>query len=497
MLRAALLSLLLLAAPDEWSEFRVLSRDRDPERRCEAVEKIRPRADLPMVQALLPLFADPHPRVRKRAAEAVARAAHPDCADFLRRAGLKHPQKTVRILAAECLGAISGPDGAASLASALGDFEPEVRAAAAGALAAMEAKDAVERLVTVAKRDPAWQPRAAALEALATLDPALAAPQIAEAAKDRAYQVRLMASLVAPKLDREAGVAAVTAGLADSDWRVRVQAIESACEVRERPHIGLMIDLLAKEKGRLRWDLYLALRDLTGKDLGLDAKIWNRWWDVNRETFVVPPKGATGEAASPGGETGVQFFTLPILSTRMSFVLDLSGSMRDPAPPVPGKPAESKLDLAKREMGRTIAQLPEAVWFNLLLLGCDGDGRYEKGRMSWKKTLQPATPRGRAEAASFLNRQEGKGWTNIWDGIELAFEDELVDTIYLYTDGGASRGVYVATDDIFDELRKMNRFRKIMVHTVEVPAEKPNTPDNIRLLKGLADQTKGLYRLTK
>ena len=387
MIRAAIASLLLfLAAPDEWSEFRVLSRDRDPERRCEAVEKIRPRADLPMVQALLPLFADPHARVRKRAAEA---------------------------------------------------------------------------------------------------------------AKDRAYQVRLMAALVAPKLEIESARAALASGLADADWRVRVQAIESACEVRDRSAIGPMIDLLGKEKGRLRWDLFLALRDLTGKDLGLDAPNWKRWWDANRETFAVPPKGAAGEAARPGGETGVQFFSLPILSTRMSFVLDLSGSMREPAPPVPGRPAESKLELAKREMGRTLAQLPETVWFNLLLLGCDGDGRYEKGRMSWKKTLQPATPRGRAEAASFLNRQEGKGWTNIWDGIELAFEDDLVDTIYLYTDGGASRGIFVATDDIFDELRKMNRFRKIMVHTVEVAAEKPNTADNIRLLKGLAEQTKGFYRLAK
>lgn len=497
MLRSALVPLLLLAAPDEWSEFRVLSRDRDPERRCEAVEKIRPRADLPMVQALLPLFADPHPRVRKRAAEAVARAAHPDCADFLRRAGLKHPQKIVRVLAAECLGRMSGPDGSQSLAAALADADPDVRAAAVGALAAMEARDAVERLVTVASRDPAWQPRAAALEALAALDPARAAPQAAEAANDRAYQVRLMAALVAPKLEIESARAAVASGLADADWRVRVQAIESACEVRDRSPIGPMIDLLGKEKGRLRWDLFLALRDLTGKDLGLDAPNWKRWWDANRETFAVPPKGAAGEAARPGGETGVQFFSLPILSTRMSFVLDLSGSMRDPAPPVPGRAEESKLDLAKREMGRTLAQLPETVWFNLILLGCDGDGRYPKDQKKWKKTLHPATPRGRAEGAAYLGRQMAAGWTNIWDGVELAFEDELVDTIYLYTDGGASRGVFVATRDILEELVRMNKFRKIMIHTVEVAAEKPNTPDNIRLLQNLAEMTKGVYRLAK
>ncbi|HZL71082.1 MAG TPA: hypothetical protein VFC86_01380, partial [Planctomycetota bacterium] len=68
---------------------------------------------------------------------------------------------------------------------------------------------------------------------------------------------------------------------------------------------------------------------------------------------------------------------------------------------------------------------------------------------------------------------------------------------YLYTDGGASRGTFVATADILDELARMNRFRKIMIHTVEVAAEKPNTADNIRLLKGIAEETKGMYRLAK
>jgi hypothetical protein len=296
---------------------------------------------------------------------------------------------------------------------------------------------------------------------------------------------------MAPKL--ESGIRILTTSLADTDWRVRVQAIESACVLRDRAVIGPLIGLFAKETGRLRWDAWLALRDLTGKELGLEPAHWKRWWDAQRETFVVPPPG--GPAADrPSGETGVSFFTIPILSTRVAFVFDLSGSMRDPAP---GSKGESKLDVAKREAAKTFPLLPESSWLNILLLGCDADGRYEKPRMSWKKTLQPATPQGRAEAVSFLNRQQGKGWTNIWDGIELAFEDDLVDTIYLYTDGGASRGVFVATADILGELVRMNRFRKIMIHTIEVPGDKPNTADNIRLIKGIAEGTKGMYRLAK
>lgn len=488
---------LLLAGPDEWSEFRALSRDRDPDRRCEAVAKIRGFQNLAMVQALLPLLGDPHPRVRKRAAEAVARASAPDCVEFLHKSGLHHSSKLVRALAAECLGAIGDASSAGPLAASLADFDPEVRAAACTALARIKAGEAVAKLASMAERDSAWIAKASALEALVTLDRDAATRLAKILVEDRAWQVRLAAVRIAPSLDADTGLAVYLAAIADGDWRVRVQAMESACLLRVRETIGPLIELLGKERGRLRWDLYLALRDLTGKELGLDAPNWKRWWDVNKETFEVPPRPAAGAVERPNGETGVQFFSLPILSTRMSFVLDLSGSMRDPAPPGPGKAAESKLDLAKREMGRTIGQLPEIVWFNLLLLGCDRDGAYARERMAWRRSIQPATPRGRAEAAAFLERQEGHGWTNIWDGIELAFEDDAVDTIYLYTDGGCSRGVYVATEDIFEELQKLNRYRKIMIHTVEVPGEKKNTPDNIKLLKGLAEQTKGMYRLAK
>src|SRR5262245_63262748 len=126
----ALALFLLYAAPDEWSDFIRLSKDRDPDRRCEAVEKIRPRADLPMVQALLPLLADPHPRVRKRAAEAVSRATSPDCVEFLSKAGLRHSHRFVRIHAAACLGAIGDRSAASALTSSLADPDPDVRAAA-------------------------------------------------------------------------------------------------------------------------------------------------------------------------------------------------------------------------------------------------------------------------------------------------------------------------------------------------------------------------------
>ena len=487
---------LLYATSDEWSEFRKLSKDRDPDRRCEAVEKIRPLASLEMVQALLPLLGDPHPRVRKRAAEAIARSSPASGVEFLAKSGLRHPHRWVRANAASCLGALGDPKAAPALAASLADPDPDVRAAACASLATLGADDVAGKVASLAERDPAWIAKAAAVEALASIDGRAGDRVAAIAVTDKTWQVRLSAARAAPLLDPAVGLQVCVTALGDTDWRVRVQAIESSCLVRDRALIGAIVDLLAKEKGRLRWDAWLALRDLTGKELGLEPAHWKRWWDANKETFDVPPPATAGAPPEdrPAGETGVQFFSLPILSTRMEFVLDLSGSMRDPAP---GQANQSKLDVAKRETGKTFGLLPEGAWFNVLLLGCDTEGRYPTDQKKWKRTLHPATPAGRAEAAAYLNRQEARGWTNIWDGIELAFEDDLVDTIYLYTDGGASRGTFVMTADILDELARMNRFRKIMIHTVEVAAEKPNTADNVRLLKLIAERTKGLYRLAK
>lgn len=487
----ATLLLILPSCPDEWSDFQTLAKDRDPEKRCQAVERIKAHADLRMVQALLPLLADEHPRVRKRAAAAIAPADSPDCRRLLRQIGLRHSSPTVRLHCASILGRFGTADDVPALTGSLGDPDPEVRAAAASGLATLNPGGTAEKLER-ATRDPAWQVRAALLEARP--DSTVAA----KAMGDPAYQVRMTAALVAPGLGTEDGTRLLERACADPDWRVRVQAIESAMKLRTPGVVGPLIEMLAREKGRLRWDLHLALRDLTRKDLGLQAGPWRSWWSANREGFVVPAAGEPGgDVPASGGETAVSFFRIPILSTRIAFVLDLSGSMRDPAPPGTPDAGSTKLDIAKRETNRTLQRLTEETAINIVGLGCEGDGRYPKDQKRWQKQVVPATARHRAEAASYVARQEAKGWTNIWDGITLAMEDDAVDTIYLYTDGGASRGIFVKTDEILEEFAAANKYRKLMIHTIEVPGEKPNSADNLRLIRSLAEITRGTAKLAR
>ena len=95
-----------------------------------------------------------------------------------------------------------------------------------------------------------------------------------------------------------------------------------------------------------------------------------------------------------------------------------------------------------------------------------------------------------------LHRLEAKGWTNLWDGLEYAMADPEADTVFLYSDGGASKGAFVAAKEILSELAERNRFRRVVIHAVEVPGER-NSADNRRLLADLARATGGTSKLAK
>ena len=463
--------LFLLCAPAD-AEIPRLAADRDPDLRCRALEQARSAPEPRPWPALLPLLGDPHPRVRRRAV-LLFRDLRPD--DVLRRA-LEHAQPAVREGACRAL-AEKGP--LPPLMERLADPHPDVRAAAAESLGRRGDRSAAERLAELLKTERAALPRAFALDALHRLDPERSAPFLEAAPREPHFEVRLVAAERRPSADL----------LADRDWRVRAAAIEACRQARTRESIGGLVAQLGREKGRLRWDIVQALADLTGRDLGLAADSWAAWWAANRETFEPV---AAGRGATPSSGTQASFFSVPILSTRMVFLLDLSGSMREPAPS-----GGTKLDEARRGTLETSRALAPDVRFGLCGLGCDADGRFAKQEeKTWGRRLQlfPAVPAAKADAERFLRGLEARGWTNLYDGLLHAVSDPEVDTVYLYSDGGASKGVFVAAADILEEFARVNRFRRVVVHAVEVPGER-NPADNKRLLQEIARRSGGTSRL--
>lgn len=490
-MRVAALLLLLISA-DEWSDFAKLSKDPDVDKRIRAIDLVRTQRDRRMVEALLPMLADPHARVRHRATQALQGVEEDAAFEFIVEKGLRHPDPRVRLHSLEALAGGRRKPPAAPIEKALSDKVADVRARACEAVATLELREALGRLDEVARRDPDGFVRAFALDALLRLDPGKSTEAYRRAPSDKAFEVRLIAAEKAAAVDPEAGVEVVEALIADGDWRVRSMAFDAAKALRRGRLLGAMIARMAKEKGRLRWDLIEAVVDLADRDLGPDPAPWAAWWAANQATFEPAPRGGDSPVIPT---TRGEFFSLPVVSERIVFVLDLSGSMRELSP-LPG--GLTKLDVAKEGMIRALRSLEPSTRFTILGLGSDASGAWmmkEQRTLGRTLKLRPALPAAVAEAEKFVRGLQCKGWTNLWDGLEYAFEEPEVDTVYLYSDGGASRGIWTSGADIVERLRLMNRFRRVTVHTVEVPGTAPNPPDNVRLLKEIAQATRGRYKL--
>jgi HEAT repeat protein len=454
--------------------------DRSPDHRIHSLETLRCSKDRRAQQALVHLLDDDHPRVRLRTLRAIR-----DSADPLAILGtaVHHPSARVREGACDALGELHLPGTLPLLLDRLGDGDARVRGQAAASLGRQDDPAVCARLVEVFKRDSDGILRTSALDSVARLAPESLGEILEPAIRDSNPHVRLAAA--------ETGRPEALAKLvSDRDWRVRAAAIDACRRRRERDSIGWLVDQLPHETGRLRWDIVAALQALTGKSLGLEPGPWTRWWDANRERFAPPAPGAPSAPAP--GETQAAFFKVPILSTRIFILLDLSGSMREPSPE-----GGTKLDVAKKGTIETIRSLPAGARFGIAGLGCDADGAYvDRERKSWqgRPRLLPASAASKADAERFVRGLEAKGWTNLYDGIEHAFSDPDVDTVFLHTDGGASKGTYVASAEILSALARMNRFRRIVIHTVEVPGEK-NAPAHRRLLQAIAESTGGTCTL--
>lgn len=510
----------------------------DPDQRVKAIRMASETRSAESIRAIAAMLGDPHLHVRREALRALSGLADPAAIEYLSRTAAKASNEMIRAGAIETLGRARAGGTAEPLLAAIRDGSPAVRVSALGALRSLGDASAADAVAGRLK-DAAWAVRAAAVEALAELDPGRAGDRLAPCLADRDYQVRIAAVERLTRLVPDRSAEILKKALTDPAWQVRVAAIEAAEALRRPEIVPLLIERLGVEKGRLRGDLLRALHDLTGNDIGLDAKRWGLWWQANGKDFTCPDAAHRAEASH---QTAVAAFCgIPIYSHRVAFVLDLSGSMRDAADeddaqlssegrarsentavvrekaadlpserrdakavtPSERKPNASpvakpsgaadadgprKVDVVKAEMLRAIRTFTYDTHFNVILIGSDAEGRFNEKERMWAGRLVPATPEALSHAARFIERQPARGYTNLYDAVARAFQDPEVDTIVLLSDGGASRGTLVARQDILDVLTDMNRYRKIRIDTVQSGARRAG---DRWLMEELAAQTGG------
>lgn len=299
----------------------------------------------------------------------------------------------------------------------------------------------------------------------------------------------------------------IARGLEDEERTVRNAALRALSGYRTKAMVGPLIAFLEKEQTRkLRVDALKHLIRVTGKNMGLEVADWKSWWEVTEASFEVPK----GKKEFTSVKTrGLDYFGLEVSSDRISFLVDISGSMTQKVPikkrsedDEDGKKGGTrvrkkkedeekdddkdeiigearKIDILKKELVRVLKKLPAGISINITSF----DANYK----SWKKKLHPLKRKGRAQAISFVEKIQNGSGTNVFDTLEHALKDKRVDTIFLLTDGNPSRGRITDPDLIAQEIRVLNRIRGATIHGIAFGAES-------ELLKTLAAENGGEYR---
>jgi hypothetical protein len=278
-----------------------------------------------------------------------------------------------------------------------------------------------------------------------------------------------------------------------------------------------LIEALKAADGKLKHDLNDALVALTGVDKHGDAAAWKSWFDANKETVKAggyKPKPEEAAGKGQGDPRGTTFYGIPVKSKNVIFILDRSGSMAEPSDweipegeevatggasggksdgPEVKKEGNRKIDIARWQLKRCLARLPDGIEFNLIFFN------HEWTIMSEKMVkLGSGT---RKQAFDFIDKLDPVGGTNVYDPTEKGFsfagqgEKVLkgsVDTIFLLTDGMPNAGQVPNASDIVVKVRDMNKLKKLTINTVGVfgPAE---ADDGEKFLKQLADDSGGQF----
>ena len=358
------------------------------------------------------------------------------------------------------------------LIAALKDSAWQVKEEAAFALFERRSAAAAEPLVKLLT-DAAWQSHAAALYALGACAPDKFREALPKAQKDKAYQVRLAVCEGAFEAGQEDGFGAAGVALKDEAWQVRVAAIGVMERVWEERCIEPLIDAMVKEKGRLRYDFTMTLRRMTGKEIGFNAADWKLWWNTAKETFKLGKKPAkrSVNVAAGGGGTEVAFYDVPILSDRIGFTIDFSGSMFDDDQKTSGsgeQKGKKQIDIALEEFQKTVQGLKPDVKINLLVMSTQAI--IEKVRIFSKMLVPVSAARPKILTWAFDAKKKlepiKRGRGDMWDAYEELMADEDIDTMFILSDGGPSYGGCVDKKHFLVELRRSNRYRKVMIHTV-------------------------------
>ncbi len=276
--------------------------------------------------------------------------------------------------------------------------------------------------------------------------------------------------------------------LDDPRWQLRVASLEGLSYFKEARVVEALLARLPHEDGVLKRHYYTALSRILSESLPTTLEAWSSYWKANKDAVVKRwAEKADGlpihddlpavELKSEGNSGSTSFYGLKTESKHIIFVIDISGSMGEQGGVT--KDGTMRIDIAKRELKNAIRTLNAkeedergAASFNVVAYAAEVTV-FKTGKMI------VATKNNKEKAFKWIDGLEAIGATNIYDALEQAFEiigtrkarkqfDKGADTIFLMTDGKPNRGKVTDPLLIREEIKKINRERKITIHTIGV-----------------------------
>ena len=315
-----------------------------------------------------------------------------------------------------------------------------------------------------------------------------------EEAQSKTVSARVLAVDVAAGMTGDKGIAIILAGLKDDTVSVIESALNATLKRKPKDAVPVLIDLIdawskKKTKDAVYYNIRQTLIDLTGETME-QIEDWRKWWEASKAKFDPAKVRQEGKRSVRrlGGDDDPQFFGVPISSRNAVFVIDISLSMnlvqKDDIPgltsvtgadqtKVVEQPKEkltpenerlarywSRIEMAKRHLVKVLQGLKSPTRFNVIA--------FHDKVLKFNKTSLGVAPATQKKCGDWVRNLRTNGNTATLMALKDAFaSDAGVNTIYFLSDGLPSKdGVNVDNlEDLLNEIRKLNRFRKIKIHT--------------------------------
>ncbi|MCE9635344.1 MAG: HEAT repeat domain-containing protein [Planctomycetes bacterium] len=387
-----------------------------------------------------------------------------------------------------------------------------VAQASVTAIARMKSPDAVAAVDRAAAGEADGRARSVFLGGLVANPASKPADLVKRLQKEDSPAIKIMALEAMAARKDPAFAEYATKALTDTGWPVRRAAIAVLQALGDVKAVPALVAAMQTEEGVLLEAFGKALTALTGQTLGHFADVWRRWYEEHKDELS--GQGAKPQVVKPGAKAPapVNYYGVETVSRRVLFVIDISGSMKDP---IGNDPVETtgvskkdqpytgpKIEVAKRILGEAIAKLEAKTTFNIVF--------FNHQVTTFQDKLVPATAEIKAKADAAIFDLQAAGSTYALGALRQAFEfagvngtpvtgkfDPLVDTIFFLSDGAPTDDSLDAAkpmppEEILKAVREWNRLAHLTIHTIAID---PSVGKGafVRFMKVLAAENHGTY----